>query len=96
MSAAHRLSHHSVDQAEPLEILGSEFQRLGRRRRHGRITPENGGAALGADHAVNRVLKHQHPIRRRQGDGPARAALAKDGGDDGHRRRWYRSRSGHP
>ena len=87
MRAAHGLGDDLVDQPMPEQVLGRQLQGLGRDRRLVAAAPQDRGAALGRDHRVDRVLEHQDTVGGRQGDRPARAALADDGGDDGHLQR---------
>ena len=86
MRAAERLGHDGIHQVQAAQILGGQSQRLGRRRRLGRVAPEDGGAALRADHGIDGVFQHHHAVCGGQRDGPARTALPDDGRDKGHRR----------
>ena len=68
----------------PAHELLSELNRLGgkhgvgRLDLLGRIAPQDGGAALGGNHAVDGVLLHQHDIADRDAERPAAATLAGD------------------
>ena len=76
------LGHDAVDDAE-LELVGGRHPH--RQRRVGRLLrrpPQDRGAALGADHGVDGVLQGDDDVADGDGEGPARAALAGDDGDD--------------
>src|SRR5262249_20551762 len=72
--AAERLGNDLVDEAEGLQAAGGDAERLGGVGRHGRITPQDGRAALGRNHRVGRVLQHEHDVADRDREGAARAA----------------------
>ncbi len=84
MRAAHGLVHDFVDQAQGLQAMRGDAQRLGRIGRAIGGFPEDGGTALGADHREHRVLQHQHLIGHANGQSATGAPLTNDGGDDGH------------
>ena len=48
------------------------------------VAPQDRGRALRRDHAVDRVLQHQHAVGGRDRDGAARAAFAEDHRDVRH------------
>jgi len=62
MRSAQRLGHDAIDNPQPQEILSGQPQRLCRLLGVLAIPPQDRGAALGRDHRINRVLKHQHGI----------------------------------
>ena len=68
MGATQRLRDDLVDQPVAEQVLGRQLQGLGRGRRLVVAAPEDGGAAFGRDHRVDRVLEDQDPI----GGGQAR------------------------
>ena len=84
MGATHRLADDLVDQAQRLQAVRGDAQRLGRVGRPLGRLPQDRRAALGRDHRVDRVLQHQHLVGHADGQRAARAALADDGGDDRH------------
>ena len=51
-----------VYDTELRDFLGSDLHRLGRLRGLGLVFPQDGCAALRADHRIDRVLEHIHPI----------------------------------
>ena len=83
--AAERLRDDLVDHPKLVQILSREAHRLGGRGRLIAAAPQDGGAALGRDHRIHRVLEHQHPVRDRERDRAARTALADDHSDQRHR-----------
>src|SRR4051812_20150947 len=84
MRATERLADDLVDKAKGFQAARGDGERLGRLGRHRRIAPENGRATLGRDHRVRGVLHHLHNVAYRDGERPARSALADYGDDDGH------------
>ena len=52
--------------------------------RLGGVAPQDRGRAFRRDHAVDRVLQHQHAVGGGDRDGAARAAFADDDRDVGH------------
>ena len=84
MRATHRLADDFVHQAQGFEPQRRDAQRISRLLGFIRRFPQNRGAALGADHRINRVLHHDELVGHRNRQGAARATLANDGGDDGH------------
>src|SRR5688572_3240146 len=54
--AAERLGNDLVDQAERLQAVRGDAERLGRLGRHLGAAPQDRGAAFGRDHRVGRVL----------------------------------------
>src|SRR5581483_2048798 len=77
--AAERLVQDADDQAERLQPARGDAERL---RGLGRLVgalPQDGGATLGRDHRVGRVLQHLHDVPDRDRERSARATLADDG-----------------
>jgi len=87
--ATHRLADDAVDQAQRLEPMRGDAQRLGGLGRLRGALPQDRGAALGRDHRVDRVLQHQRHVAHRDRQRAARAALADHRGDDRHLQRRH-------
>jgi len=84
VGAADRLRHDLVDDAPNEQVRRGDLQRLGRAHLLGGVAPEDRGAALGRDHAVDGMLLHQHPIADRDAQRAAAPALPRNDDDDGH------------
>ena len=84
VGAAARLLDHAVDDAQRQKLRGRRPQRLGGLRGELGVAPQDGGAALGRDHRVGRVLLHEDAVGDGEGEGSARAALADQRGHDRH------------
>ena len=84
LSAAGGLRDDPLDHAEVEAVAGVEAERRRRLLRLRGVTPEDRRAALGRDDRVDRVLLHQHPVRDRDRDGAAGAALADHDRDGRH------------
>jgi len=82
VGASERFGDHPVDDTQCLLVLGGDLHRL---RRFGRLVcgpPQDRRAAFGRDDRIDGVLEHQHAVRRGNGDGTPRAALADNDGND--------------
>src|SRR5262245_10723665 len=82
--AAERLVHDLVDQAERLQARSGDAERLRRFRRIVGALPQDGGAALGRDHGIGRVLEDVDEVPYRDSERAAGAAFADDGAQDRH------------
>src|SRR5690606_3420445 len=81
VGAAHGLGDHVVDDAQRLKVRGGQLQR-GRRLVLGLVRlPEDRGAPLRRDHAVDRILEHEDAVGHAQGEGAAATTLPDHDGD---------------
>src|SRR6266542_5610809 len=83
VGASYGLGDNGVDRAQAQEVgrrHPHQLRRLGRLRG---IAPEDGGAPLGGDHGIDGVLEHQLAVTEADAEGPAAAAFAGHGADDG-------------
>ena len=71
------LRDHQVDDAERLLLTRREAHRHGRLLGRVRRSPQDAGAALRADHRVDRVLQRQDHVADGDGQRAAGAALAR-------------------
>ena len=83
MGTAQGLRDDLVHQPLLLELVGGDGHGLGRQLGLVRALPQDGGAALRGDHRIGAVLQHQQPVADADGQGPAGAALAHHGAEDG-------------
>ena len=84
MGPAEGFGDDLVAQTHPGQILGGDLESFGRLGGGGAITPQDGGAAFGADDRIIGVLEHEHPVGHANAQRAARTALAQDRRDDGH------------
>jgi hypothetical protein len=84
VSAAFGFGNDIVDAAEFAQIGGRDAHGFGGQLFLGGIAPHDGGAALGRNHRVDRVLHHQNAVGNGDGQRSAAAANSDDGGDDGN------------
>ena len=77
-------AHNFVDDTQRLQAVGGDGHRVGRVLRAVAGLPQDGGAAFGADHGIDRVLQHQHLVGHRNSQRAPRTTLTNDGGDDRH------------
>ena len=90
MGAAGRLGEDAVDDAEFQHVLGGDLHAVGGFLRLGAVAPEDRGGGFRRDHAVDRVLEHQHLVGGGDRDRAARHALAGDDRNVGHAKRQAR------
>ena len=84
VGAADRLGDDAVDDAERGEVGRGDLHVGGGVLRLGGVAPQDRGRALRRDHAVDRVLQHQHAVGGGDRDRAARAAFAEDHRDVRH------------
>ena len=82
VSALAGLGDDRVDDAQLVLLAGRDLHGHGRLLALLGRSPQDGGAAFGADDRVDRVLERQHDVADGQPERAARAALAGDDDDD--------------
>ncbi len=93
------LGNHAVDHAATQQLTCVDTQCRGGLRSGGAVLPQDRGAALRADHRVDRVGTHQDPVGEGERKRAAAAALTRHHGDDryrqaGHQPEVLRDRDG--
>ena len=84
VGAADRLGHDLVHDARARSMSGAvSLSAVGRFDLPRRVAPQDRGAALGRDHAVDGELLDQDPVADRDAERAAAAAFAADDDDDG-------------
>src|SRR5256884_1465086 len=84
MRAPQRLLDDFVDEAELVQAVGGEIQRVGGPFLFVLALPEDRGAALGRDHRIGAVLEHQQAVAHPDAARGARSALPRHHPDDGN------------
>jgi hypothetical protein len=82
---ADRLGDDGVDDAQAQQVGRGHLHHLGGLGGPAGVAPQDGRAALGRDHRVDRVLEHEHAVAHADGQRAAAAPLARDHRDDRHR-----------
>lgn len=78
-----RFGEDAFDESELVGGIGGEFESSGGLGFFHWVAPEDGGAALGRDDAIDSVLLHVNVVSDGDSDRSARAAFADDDADDG-------------
>src|SRR5205085_7517793 len=84
MRAPERLLDGFVDEAELVQAVGGEIQRVGGHFLLVLALPEDRGAALGRDHRIGAVLEHQQAVAHSDAERAAGSARPGPPSDDGN------------